>query len=117
MRKPENPAEWPLWSHDDAEGECKYIRLASGGVLLIDPTSYSSHRDVAELLGLRDQVVSAGQVSIDRQARTVVMADRDSWTLRIKSMPGEQDAEAVRLALFGQEKARKAKTRGKRRAS
>ncbi len=103
MKKRENPAEWPLWSHDDAEGECKYLRLAAGGVLLIDPQSYASHRDVAELLGLRDQVVSAGLVDIDRKARTVVMADRDSWTLRIKSLPGDQDAEAVRLALFGQE--------------
>ena len=100
--------DWPLWAPKEAEGECKYLVLASGEILLIDPCSYASHADAAQARGVRrDEVRSAGRVVIDRQARTVAMAERDSWTLRVKSAPGDEDAEAVRALLFGPVKRRR----------
>ncbi len=97
-----------LWSHSEAEGECKYLVLVSGDILLIDPCSYASHADAAHSRGVRrEEVRSAGRVVIDRKARTVAMAERGSWTLRIKSSPGDEDAEAVRAALFGAAKRRR----------
>lgn len=93
--------DWPIWSLSEATGECKYIRLDTGDVLLIDPATCASHREAAESRGVRRSVVSAGRVVVDRDAREVRMADRDSWTLQVKSSPGEQDAEAVREAIWG----------------
>ena len=94
--------DWPLWTPKEADGECKYLVLASGEILLIDPCSCASHADAAQARGVRrEEVRSAGRVVIDRHARTVTMAERDSWTLRIKSSPGDEDAEAVRALLFG----------------
>lgn len=114
--KDEDSKDWPLWAHDQADGECKYLRLDTGEVLLIDPRSCAAHRDVAELRGVRDQVVSAGRVSIAREFREVYMAERDSWSLGIKSRPGDEDAQAIRAALF-EPAAKKKPTRRKRKAS
>ncbi len=97
--------DWPLWTPKEADGECKYLVLASGEILLIDPCSYASHADAAQARGVRrDEVRSAGRVVIDRQARTVTMAERDSWTLRVRSAPGDQDAESIRALVFGSAK-------------
>ncbi len=100
--------DWPLWTPKEAEGECKYLVLVSGDILLIDPCSCASHADAAHSRGVRrEEVRSAGRVVIDRQARIVAMAERDSWTLRVKSAPGDEDAEAVRALLFGPVKRRR----------
>ncbi len=97
-----------LWSHSEAEGECKYLVLVSGEILLIDPCSCASHADAAHSRGVRrEEVRSAGRVVIDRQARTVSMGERDSHTLRVKSRPGDQDARAVESAVFSAVKRRR----------
>lgn len=105
---------YPLWDPSEAEGECKYIRLYDGRVLLIDPCSCAAHRDVAELLGVRGQVVSAGRVSIVRESGAVYMAERDSYTLGVKSAPGDEDARAIQAVVFGPRKAKRARASRRR---
>ena len=98
-------ADWPLWTPKEAEGECKYLVLFSGEILLIDPCSCASHADAAHSRGVRrEEVRSAGRVVIDRHAQNVTMAERDSWTLRVRSAPGDQDAESIRALVFGSPK-------------
>jgi len=86
-----------LWAPEKVNREVKYIRLANGEIRFVDPITTASH---ANAVAHGEAVVSAGRVTVDRQAETVEMGHRDSFSLSIKSAPGNEDAEACRRWLF-----------------
>ena len=89
--------------------EVKYVRMVSGRIAFVDPTTSCSHLEAARrFIGLEPhgllrphEVLSAGRVIVDKATQTVRMGERDSHSLGVRSRPGDEDARAVAHLLFG----------------
>lgn len=85
------------------EGTVKYVVLRDdedggpGEIRFVDPLSAAYHSS-AVLDG--ELAYSAGRVTVCRRTRSVLMDERDSYSLGVASRPGDEDAELVRGCLF-----------------